>query len=531
MSRSGRWDFQAHTHDLHTRVQTAPGQLGSPLTHRRWEPATGTRESLAAYRQRLTADFDAMFTAFTAHQVPRPRLFAYPFSEIGDVTTDPEAAAFSRDLIAARFVGALTNKSLAPEPSSRRSAADGQVERAEVYATTDATELVSAVVERTAVPAVVTDPFARAWDWRDQHGEPMTELSPLTAGRFTADSPRRAYGTLLAYASADWTGYTADATVRGLRTDGGTVTLLVGVNGDATVSVRVAYGRVALLRAGRVVAEAALTPAAGHRIAVTVRDGETVARVDGGPVLRVVTPTGPGATGGLAVAIDDAQGTTPPVGRRVDRDDHRVTGRRRAVRPAGWPVGRTAAGAAVTPASRPARPPCRVRPGSPGWSGRSPGPSRSRQVSSPSSVRSSGGGTTVDSRTATASSRETGNWSRTSTVAGRGVWLATLIRYSTSRRRVEPRVARVSARRVSSRSTRTRSSSPRASSVSSPGAHVGSRVAATKSASWKTAAAPGSRVCAEVLRTVARRCASAARTGTVTWSRRTGRSSTAMTAR
>ncbi|SCF05580.1 Polysaccharide deacetylase [Micromonospora matsumotoense] len=312
MSRSGRWDFQAHTHDLHTRVQTAPGQLGSPLTHRRWEPATGTRESLAAYRQRLTADFDAMFTAFTAHQLPRPRLFAYPFSEIGDVTTDPEAAAFSRDLIAARFVGALTNKSLAPEPSSRRSAADGQVERAEVYATTDTAELVSAVVERTAVPAVVTDPFARAWDWRDQHGEPMTELSPLTAGRFTADSPRRAYGTLLAYASADWTGYTADATVRGLRTDGGTVTLLVGVNGDATVSVRVAYGRVALLRAGRVVAEAALTPAAGHRIAVTVRDGETVARVDGGPVLRVVTPTGPGATGGLAVAIDDAQGRPHP---------------------------------------------------------------------------------------------------------------------------------------------------------------------------------------------------------------------------
>lgn len=312
MSRSGRWDFQAHTHDLHTRVQTAPGQLGSPLTHRRWEPATGTRESLAAYRQRLTADFDAMFTAFTAHQLPRPRLFAYPFSEIGDVTTDPEAAAFSRDLIAARFVGALTNKSLAPEPSSRRSAADGQVERAEVYATTGAAELVSAVVERTAVPAVVTDPFARAWDWRDQHGEPMTELSPLTAGRFTADSPRRAYGTLLAYASADWTGYTADATVRGLRTDGGTVTLLVGVNGDATVSVRVAYGRVALLRAGRVVAEAALTPAAGHRIAVTVRDGETVARVDGGPVLRVVTPTGPGATGGLAVAIDDAPGRPHP---------------------------------------------------------------------------------------------------------------------------------------------------------------------------------------------------------------------------
>ncbi|MFI9639313.1 polysaccharide deacetylase family protein [Micromonospora sp. NPDC051925] len=312
MARSGRWSFQAHTHDLHTRVQTAPGQLGSPLTHRRWEPTTGAQESLAAYEQRLTADFDAMFAAFAAHDLPRPQLFAYPFSEIGDATTDPEAAAFSRDLIAARFVGALTNKSLAPDPTSRRSAAGGQVERAEVYATTSAAELVSAVVERTAVPAEVTDPFARAWDWRDQHGEPMTDLSPLTAGRFTATSPRRAYGTLLAYASADWTGYTAEATLRGLRADGGTVTLVVGVNGDAPVSVRVAYGRLALLRDGRVVAEAALAPAATHRVAVTVRDGETVARVDGGPTLRVVTPTGPGATGGLAVAVDDDEGRPHP---------------------------------------------------------------------------------------------------------------------------------------------------------------------------------------------------------------------------
>ncbi|MFC8848846.1 MULTISPECIES: polysaccharide deacetylase family protein [unclassified Micromonospora] len=312
MARSGRWDFQAHTHDLHTRVQTGPGRLGSPLTHRRWDPATQAQESLAAYEQRLTADFDAMFAAFAAHDLPRPQLFAYPFSEVGDAVTDPAAAAFSRELVAGRFAAALTNKSLAPEPSSRRSAAGGQVERAEVYATTSAAELVSAVVERTAAPARVSAPFTNAWDWRDQKGEPMTDLSSLTAGRFTAASPRRAYGTLLAYASADWTGYTVDAALRGLRADGGTVTLTVRVDSDDPVSVRVAHGRVALLRGGRVVAEAALTPAATHRVEVTVRDGETVARVDGGPALRVATPAGPRSTGGLAVAIDDVAGAAHP---------------------------------------------------------------------------------------------------------------------------------------------------------------------------------------------------------------------------
>ncbi|WP_433533239.1 polysaccharide deacetylase family protein [Micromonospora sp. CA-263727] len=313
MARSGRWDFQAHTHDLHTRVQTGPNQLGSPLTHRRWDPVTGAAESLATYQARLTADMDAMFAAFAAHDLPRPQLFAYPFSEVGDSATDPEATAFSRDLVAERFAAALTNKSLRPEPNSRRSAAGGQIERTEVYATTGAAELVSAVVERTAVPARATDPFARAWDWRDQRGEPMTDLSSLTAGRFAADSPRRAYGALLAYASADWTDYTANATLRGLRADGGSVTLLVGVGGDAAVSVRVAFGRLALLRDGQVVAEAALTPAATHRVTVTVRDGEIVAQVDGGPALRVVTPTGPRSTGGLALAIDDEGRTHPSV--------------------------------------------------------------------------------------------------------------------------------------------------------------------------------------------------------------------------
>ncbi len=312
MTRSGRWDFQAHTHDLHTRVPTGPDQLGSPLTHRRWDAATSALETLAAYQTRLTADLDAMFAAFAEHDLPRPQLFAYPFSEVGDAGTDPAATAFSRDLVAERFAAALTNKSLRPEPSSRRSAAGGQIERTEVYATTSTTELVSAVVERTAVPAQVTDPFARAWDWRDQQGEPMTDLSPLTAGRFTAASPRRAYGTLLAYASADWTDYTAEVTLRGLRADGGTVSLMVGVNGDAPVAVRVTSGRLALLRDGKVVAEAALTPASTHRVTVTVRDGETVAQIGDGPTLRVVTPTGPRSTGGLAVAIDDDAGQPHP---------------------------------------------------------------------------------------------------------------------------------------------------------------------------------------------------------------------------
>ena len=270
MAASGRWDFQAHTHDLHTRVKISADQLGSPLTNRVYDPTTGQTESLESFQQRISADFTALFADFTAHHLPRPQLFAYPFSEVGDSDTDSQAAAFSQRLIAGDFVASLTNKSREPQPSSRRSAAGGQVDRVEVYATTTAAELVGEVVEWTARQPSVTNAFAQPWDWRDQHQEPATTLAALTGGVADPTSPTYAYAALRPYSSADWTDYTVTADVRELRAGNMSATVAVRVDSDAAVSARVSNSEVELLVGTGVVASARIGAGTSHHLEVRV---------------------------------------------------------------------------------------------------------------------------------------------------------------------------------------------------------------------------------------------------------------------
>lgn len=312
MAGSGRWDFQAHTHDLHTRVDISADRLGSPLTNRQYDRATGRTESMDDFRQRVDADFAALFADFSSHHLPRPQLFAYPFSEVGDSQPDAQAAAYSQQLIATDFAASLTNKSAQPQPSSRRAAAGGQVDRAEVYATTTPAELVSEVLEWTARPASVTDAFAQPWDWRDQHQEPATTLAPFTTGVADPASPTYAYAALRPYSSADWSNYTVAADVRGLRAGNMSATVLVRVDSDATVSVRVSNSELELLVGQGVVAVARTAASATHHVEVRVSDGQTAARVDGGSWLTIPNAGGPATTGGVGVAINDtATGTRP----------------------------------------------------------------------------------------------------------------------------------------------------------------------------------------------------------------------------
>jgi biofilm PGA synthesis lipoprotein PgaB len=81
MRGSGRWDFQAHTHDMHRQVATGPdGDRGSKLANLSWDADTGSLQSVAEHDAQVGADLTAMFAAFATQGLPAPRLFAYPFS-------------------------------------------------------------------------------------------------------------------------------------------------------------------------------------------------------------------------------------------------------------------------------------------------------------------------------------------------------------------------------------------------------------------------------------------------------------------
>ncbi|MFE4693235.1 polysaccharide deacetylase family protein [Streptomyces sp. NPDC056749] len=310
MARSGRWDFENHTWDLHRREAVDEhGRTSSALAARLWLPDEKRQETMREYRLRVEGDLDRSVADFTRHGLPGPRLFAYPFSESQERSSATPTNRLLREVLAERFVTALTNSSARPLPAGRRAAAAGQVQRVEVTAETSTRELLAAVGRWTSVtPAECPDPLTqpRLWRRNDRSGADglgaLTGTGPYPGPTGYAAASYRPTGT------ADWTGYTVDARIGGLRESRNNIGLLVrdGSLGPLTVALSYSYVRLLEHRDGRwhEVGSRKLTNAAGHRVSVTVEDDRTVVVVDGGiRIERAARVTGGDATGGVAVSV------------------------------------------------------------------------------------------------------------------------------------------------------------------------------------------------------------------------------------
>ncbi|MGW5282176.1 polysaccharide deacetylase family protein [Streptomyces collinus] len=307
MARSGRWDFEDHTHNLHSRARIGPhGTLGSLLAHRIYLASTGRLESTDHYERRVRADFTRSLADFRRHGLPRPRLFAYPFSE----SAEPQHASYVRDLIDRTFTAALTDKTFSPEPASRRSAVRQEYQRLEVFADTTPDDLLAQVAARTQVPPS-GEPLRFPQRWTGSAWKPLGGTGFLTGEGARPATGRYAYAAYAPYGAADWDHYTVGAGLTGLPTDGGSATVFARVGGDAAVGVRVSRGTAQVVdgRARiRVLAERALTPGPSHEVHLTVDGARTEVVVDG--TVRFTLPESHGVrgTGGIALALSRGDG-------------------------------------------------------------------------------------------------------------------------------------------------------------------------------------------------------------------------------
>ncbi|MFB6657955.1 polysaccharide deacetylase family protein [[Kitasatospora] papulosa] len=320
MARSGRWDFENHTWDLHRRAAVdGSGRASSALASRLWLPQERRQETVREYRRRVEGDLDRSLADFVRHGLPRPRLFAYPFSESQERGSATPTNRSLREALAERFTASLTNSSGRPLPAGRRAAAAGEVQRVEVTAETSARELLAAVGRWTSVtPAECPDPLTQPRWWRrnDRSGTDglgaLTGTGPYPAATGYAAASYRPAGT------ADWSGYTVDARIGGLRESRNNIGLLVRDGSLAPLTVALSYSYVRLLehRDGRwhEVGRRKLTNSVEHRVGVTVEDGRTVVVVDGGiRIERAARVTGGDGTGGVAVSVrnGDPAGSWP----------------------------------------------------------------------------------------------------------------------------------------------------------------------------------------------------------------------------
>lgn len=315
LGASGRWSLEAHSHDAHRRIAIdRAGHTGPALTNRAWLAAAGRLETVPEYTARIGADVAAQQADFTAHGLPAPRLFAYPYSAVDGPTNDRRLPAVLRGVVRGAYAAAMVNEygAATTTPAGARAR---ELRRIEVTADTSPADFVAAVSRGTALPRD-TRLLAGRGLWEGGPG-PVRGLITLraAAGRY-AD-------TFLAPGRTGWwTDYRLSARVGGLRSGAaGAVVALAGT--PAQIRVSASRDRVTVRRGtGRtekVVAERGVAPARVHALRVTVTaDGKVRVEADGTVVLDGAYPVAPGSwvSGGVGLAV--AAGDTAPAEVAVD---------------------------------------------------------------------------------------------------------------------------------------------------------------------------------------------------------------------
>ncbi|WP_327178069.1 polysaccharide deacetylase family protein [Streptomyces sp. NBC_01335] len=345
MAATGRWDFEDHTHAQHRRGEVdAAGTRASALSSRLWLPAERRPERVDEYRARIAGDLDTSLAEMARHGLPRPRLFAYPFSEASEVSELSPASEASdasesvdsgtpngilRRELARRFTAALTNNSGRPLPAGRRAAAAREVRRMEITRATDLPAFRAGLELWTAVPpGACPEPLKDTARWSPMGGTAARGGTGVVTGAFAGvftgrgPYPGRAGYAAASYrpvATADWTDYTVDVTVDRLREATNNVGIVVRDGSLAPLTVSLSHSYVSLF-AGTgerrtEVARRTLHDDTVHRVRVTVRGDRTEVVVDGHFRIDWTEPRAAGGNGrgGLALNIrnGDAEGEWP----------------------------------------------------------------------------------------------------------------------------------------------------------------------------------------------------------------------------
>ncbi|HEU4676015.1 MAG TPA: polysaccharide deacetylase family protein [Motilibacteraceae bacterium] len=309
MERSGRWDFESHTHDLHTKIVGPDGQDASTLTAR-LPVAGGGRESLAAFRARITADLQQSLRDFAAHGLPRPQLFAWPFSDVVGDQSDPPAAAAATAVVHQLFKTAFVDVGR-PLPATRAEVADGTVQRLELFADDTDRTLFDRMRHLQTLPVQDLRPTRVDSRWLEKGGYPAPiDVNRLADDVVTVDADTMTY--LLAdwapQRTSGWRSYTVSGTLV-VPSGAGTTGLRARVGSADEVSVRLSHNTATLLvgstvRATRNVVEAG-APGPRHQLQITVTPQHTRVVLDGTVLADLALPAD-GPVGALGVVFSRA---------------------------------------------------------------------------------------------------------------------------------------------------------------------------------------------------------------------------------
>jgi peptidoglycan/xylan/chitin deacetylase (PgdA/CDA1 family) len=317
MQADGHWDLQAHTNLGHTRVAAdAKGNVKPFLATQAWLPGQRRVETIAEYTRRVSADLQACIAAFRAHGLPRPWLFAYPFSARGEDRVGTELSAIVHGQFAATFLD-----SAAGTATTQREYAKREFRRVDVLGGTNLSQFVDHIADSSQAPVSTLRPTT--WTkagWTSTENERLTLPAASGAPEGVALSPTTAhdpYGKieLDPTHSSFWTNYRVDATVArlGPGTSGGVEALL---GSDQQVEVVVTRDHWSLRRGydnSTETSAGALAAAGHHDVSLTVHAGAVVVQIDGQTVAHLTLTRDSPATGGVALTGKPGPGQPAPL--------------------------------------------------------------------------------------------------------------------------------------------------------------------------------------------------------------------------
>lgn len=303
MQASGRWDFECHTHQLHTRASIAPGVQGSVLSNRLY--VDGQREGMASYQQRVTDDLEQALKDFAAQGLPQPRLFAWPFSDVGSAAPDdPEAVQFAAQQIKQRFAVSFVDAADHALPATPELVAGRVIQRLEVTQLDSARSLFDSMERMASLPVGDYDPTSRDATWRLRGGRP----APLVATGGTIGSSDSTISSVTAdwavQRTSRWSAYAVEARVGRISAPHVVAGLRVRVEHGGELSVVVSNAYASIEQDNKVVADVPIT-AGPHALHIVVTPQATTATVDGRLIGSITAPTNPvDGLGGIGITLE-----------------------------------------------------------------------------------------------------------------------------------------------------------------------------------------------------------------------------------
>ncbi|WP_328914134.1 MULTISPECIES: polysaccharide deacetylase family protein [unclassified Streptomyces] len=310
MAGSGRWDFQDHTQDSHRRAPVdAAGHVGSMLANRLWLPEQNRLETVAEYHARVEKDITGSISDITRHGLPKPLLFAFPFSEATDRSNVTDTDLTAQKLLEKHFLATMTDVSSRPLTASRRAGAAHTVQRLEVVKTTTADELLREVAAWLQVPPNADDPLSTPKLWVKSDRTQVTTLDTFTGGGTHPAKARYAAADYRPKNSLDWTGYEATATIGNLGNGTNQGALTVRTDSLEPVTVSVSQGTMSMQVNNKQVRSETIPIREEHTLKVMVSGSITTATVDGDTKLTWTSKlTGADLTGGVGIRVGTNRG-------------------------------------------------------------------------------------------------------------------------------------------------------------------------------------------------------------------------------